>query len=99
MTLALLFPTLGPMELVLILVIVVVLFGASRFGEIGKGLGEGIKNFKKGISEEEPPPSEPERPRPAPPVPSAGRSAPRPSLPAGGLDRARRRCDTPRPSE
>ena len=54
MTTALLFPSLGPMELVLILVIVLVLFGASRIGELGKGLGEGIKNFKKGISEDEP---------------------------------------------
>ena len=53
MTTALLFPTLGPMELVLILVIVLVLFGASRIGELGKGLGEGIKNFKKGLSDEE----------------------------------------------
>lgn len=54
MTTALLFP-LGPMELVLIAVIVIVLFGASRFSELGKGLGEGIRNFKKGIAEEEPP--------------------------------------------
>ena len=40
---------LGPMELVLILVIVVVLFGAKRLPEMGKGIGEGIKNFKKSI--------------------------------------------------
>ena len=55
MTPALLFPSLGPMELVLILVIVLVLFGASRIGELGKGLGEGIKNFKKGLSDEDAP--------------------------------------------
>ena len=53
MTPALLLPTLGPMELVLILVIVLVLFGASRIGDLGKGLGEGIKNFKKGLSDDE----------------------------------------------
>ena len=53
MTTALLIPTLGPMELVLILVIVLVLFGASRIGELGKGLGEGIRNFKKGLSDDD----------------------------------------------
>ncbi|HEX6902036.1 MAG TPA: twin-arginine translocase TatA/TatE family subunit [Thermoanaerobaculia bacterium] len=42
-------PNLGPMELIIILVIVIVLFGASRLPQIGKGIGEGIKNFKKGM--------------------------------------------------
>jgi sec-independent protein translocase protein TatA len=40
---------LGPWELILILAIVVVLFGAKRLPEMGKGIGEGIKNFKKSI--------------------------------------------------
>lgn len=57
---ALLFPTLGPMELIIILVIVIVLFGANRLPQIGKGIGEGIKNFKRGVkaAEEE---DEPQR--------------------------------------
>ncbi|MDP9191660.1 MAG: twin-arginine translocase TatA/TatE family subunit [Acidobacteriota bacterium] len=38
------------MELVLILAIVVVIFGASRLPQLGKGLGEGISNFKDGLS-------------------------------------------------
>ena len=38
---------LGATELIIILVIVVILFGASRLPEIGKGIGEAIKNFKK----------------------------------------------------
>ena len=38
---------LGASELIIILVIVVILFGASRLPEIGKGIGEAIKNFKK----------------------------------------------------
>ena len=38
---------LGATELIIILVIVVVLFGGSRLPEIGKGIGEAIKNFKK----------------------------------------------------
>ncbi|HDZ62483.1 MAG TPA: twin-arginine translocase TatA/TatE family subunit [Nitrospirae bacterium] len=42
---------LGPTELIVILVIVVILFGARRLPEIGKGVGEAIKNFKKSTSE------------------------------------------------
>ncbi len=38
-------------ELVIILIIVLVLFGATRLPEIGKGIGQAIKNFKKGVSE------------------------------------------------
>lgn len=41
----------GTTELIIILVIVVVLFGASRLPEIGRGIGEAIKNFKKSTSE------------------------------------------------
>jgi len=41
---------LGVTELGIILVIVVVLFGARRLPEIGSGLGSAIKNFKAGIS-------------------------------------------------
>ncbi len=37
---------LGMSELVIILLIVIVIFGASRLPQLGKGLGEGIRNFK-----------------------------------------------------
>ena len=37
---------LGFPELMIILVIVIVIFGASRLPQLGKGLGEGIRNFK-----------------------------------------------------
>jgi len=40
---------LGVTELVIILVIIIVLFGASRLPQIGKGLGEGISNFKRSM--------------------------------------------------
>lgn len=40
---------LGVTELVIILVIIIVLFGASRLPQIGRGLGEGISNFKKSV--------------------------------------------------
>ncbi len=42
---------LGATELLIILVIVVILFGASRLPEIGRGIGEAIRNFKKSTSE------------------------------------------------
>lgn len=38
---------LGAPELVLILIIIFFMFGAKRLPEMGKGIGEGIKNFKK----------------------------------------------------
>lgn len=41
----------GGGELLLIALIALFLFGAGRLGEIGRGLGEGIKNFKKGLKE------------------------------------------------
>lgn len=40
---------LGPLELGLVLLIVFFLFGAKRLPEMGRGIGEGIKNFKKSI--------------------------------------------------
>jgi sec-independent protein translocase protein TatA len=67
------FPKLGMGELVIILLIVVILFGASRLPQLGKGLGEGIRSFKKSFGGEDeekpsspattasPPPSEPGR--------------------------------------
>lgn len=39
-------PSLGAPELLIILAIVVVLFGASRIGDIGKGVGRGIREFR-----------------------------------------------------
>ena len=43
-------PNLGPTELILIFLIVLLLFGANRIPEIAKGLGKGIRDFKKGMS-------------------------------------------------
>jgi len=41
----------GTQDLLLIGVIVVVLFGATKLPQLGSGIGQAIKNFKKGISE------------------------------------------------
>ena len=42
--------SLGVPELLLILLIVVVIFGASRLPALGRGLGEGISNFRSGLT-------------------------------------------------
>jgi sec-independent protein translocase protein TatA len=42
---------LGMPELIVILVIVLVIFGANRLPQLGEGLGKAIKGFKKGISD------------------------------------------------
>ncbi len=47
----------GPWQILIIALVILLLFGASRIGDIGKGLGEGIRNFKKGISEDDEPES------------------------------------------
>jgi len=44
---------LGMPELLVILVIVLIIFGANKLPQIGEGLGKGIRNFKKGIKKEE----------------------------------------------
>jgi sec-independent protein translocase protein TatA len=45
-----LFRQIGPLELVIILVIVLLVFGVGRLGRLGKDLGEGIREFRKGLS-------------------------------------------------
>ncbi|MEW6365242.1 MAG: twin-arginine translocase TatA/TatE family subunit [Acidobacteriota bacterium] len=46
------FGSLGSWEILLIAVLVVVLFGAKRIPALMKGLGEGIRGFKKGLTGE-----------------------------------------------
>ncbi len=61
-----LFGPVGPTELLLIILIIVIIFGARKLPELGKSMGEGIKNFKKSISskekDEELPPDKPKPP-------------------------------------
>lgn len=47
------FGSLGAPELLIILAIVVVLFGATRIGDIGKGIGRGIREFRREIKDGE----------------------------------------------
>ncbi|OFV88443.1 MAG: preprotein translocase subunit TatA [Acidobacteria bacterium RBG_16_70_10] len=43
---------LGMPEILLILLIVVLIFGASRLPELGRGVGAGIRNFKRSLRDE-----------------------------------------------
>jgi sec-independent protein translocase protein TatA len=43
-------PSLGAGELVIILIIVVVIFGATKLPQLGDGLGKAIKNFKRAVA-------------------------------------------------
>jgi len=45
----------GFQELLVILLIVIIIFGASKLPQLGKGLGEGISNFKKGLKTDQEP--------------------------------------------
>jgi len=47
------FGGIGMPELIVILVIVLIIFGANKLPQIGEGLGKGIRNFKKATKERE----------------------------------------------
>jgi sec-independent protein translocase protein TatA len=51
--------SLGIPELSIIFLIVIVLFGASKLPQLGRGLGEGIKNFRRGIKGDDDPDPDP----------------------------------------
>jgi len=47
----------GPTELVVILLVFLLLFGGKKLADVGKGLGEGIRNFKSSIKGDDNPPA------------------------------------------
>jgi sec-independent protein translocase protein TatA len=62
----------GPTEILLIAIVVFLLFGTRRLGDLGKGIGEGIRNFKIGISGSD------EKSEPLPPKQIQGNDPPSP---------------------
>jgi len=48
-------PNLGGAELIIILVIVLLIFGVGRIARVGRELGTGIREFRKGLSSDEQP--------------------------------------------
>ena len=51
---ALFLGTIGLPEWIIIIGLALLIFGGRRLGEIGKGLGEGIKNFRSAVKDEKP---------------------------------------------
>jgi sec-independent protein translocase protein TatA len=49
-----------PLHLVIIIAIILLIFGTSKFSALGKGMGEGIRNFKAAMKEGEEPKKEKE---------------------------------------
>ena len=43
-------PNIGPLEIIILLVIVLVIFGPKRLPELGRGLGKGMREFKDSLS-------------------------------------------------
>src|SRR5256885_16860330 len=88
------FGTMGVTELILILAIVLIVFGAGKLPKIGEGVGKALKGFKKEMREVEPPPQAPEQaqavdaqvvsggPQPVPPPQPSGQPPPQPATPA-----------------
>ncbi len=93
------FGTMGVTELILILAIVLIVFGAGKLPKIGEGVGKALKGFKKEMREVEPPPQAPEQaqavdaqvvsggPQPVPPQPP-GQPTPQPAAPAARVPSA-----------
>jgi sec-independent protein translocase protein TatA len=55
--------SLSPVHWLIVIVIILLLFGPGRLAGVGKGLGEGIRAFKKGIGDEDEPPKPGEDPK------------------------------------
>jgi sec-independent protein translocase protein TatA len=68
-----------PTHLLVIAIVLLVLFGAKRLPELGKGLGEGLKGFKEGLKStgESPQTTTQQTPQAPPPPPPASSEPPR----------------------
>jgi len=60
------FGSFGWMELLLILIIVLIIFGAGKIPQLGEGLGKAIKGFKKSVHDAEASDAQDEQPEPRP---------------------------------
>jgi sec-independent protein translocase protein TatA len=71
-------PNIGPMEIAIVLIIALIVFGPKRLPELGKSLGKGIQEFKGTIGGDKPGREEQDEIEPAPVVvtPAAAPKAP-----------------------
>jgi sec-independent protein translocase protein TatA len=70
-------PNIGPLEIIILLVIVLVIFGPKRLPELGKGLGKGMREFKDSVTGKDD-----DRQAPAPPEQAAPAQQQPPAAPA-----------------
>ncbi len=98
-------PTLGTTELIIILVIVLILFGGSRLGQLGGSLGRGIREFRESVRDEDAAAKEKDkdkdkesRPAAADGAASSEGSAVKPTAAGEGTTAAARSTDT-KPSD
>ena len=79
------FGSFGWMELMLILIIVLIIFGAGKLPQLGEGLGKAIKGFKKSVHEADAidvtPGDQPQATQPQGQVTAQAQSAPPPPAP------------------
>jgi sec-independent protein translocase protein TatA len=54
--------TLSPVHWILVILVILLVFGPNRLAGVGKGLGEGIKSFKRGLNNDDPEPK-PDEPK------------------------------------
>ena len=85
------FGTMGISELIIILVIVLIIFGAGKLPQIGEGVGKALKGFKKEVHDI--PPPEAPQPEPSPPLPASVQHAS--VAPAAALPTASPAAPTP----
>jgi len=92
-------PNIGPMEIIGLLLLALLLFGAKRLPEIGRSLGSGMREFKDSVSGEKKAETRSELPPPVPappPAPIADDAAPAPTAaPSPPPERERERETEP----
>lgn len=53
---------LGPPELIIVLIIVILLFGVGRIGQLGSELGKALRDFRQGLQDQDSQPDQHEKP-------------------------------------
>ncbi len=81
-------PNIGPLELAIVLIIALVIFGPKRLPELGRSLGNGLREFKSSVSGDHDEPDEPEVIENEPDITTAAYEDEREPAATGAGDRA-----------